>query len=207
MKLSHRAGLVGLMLALGASSAPQADAAAGGASPAQPDEGSTSIDGRLSALGNAIHRQEATLGMPLETPDGPVMVAQAFLNYAPTFRNATYGFRNAVPAWYNIGVWNNNGIHFLNNAPSFRNTYGGWRNAYPGWVNHGTFYNSGAGFRNYATGFRNSYNGWKNNVGGWANGGGSGAFKNGGSGAFKNGGSGFHNGGGSFRNGGGFYNR
>jgi hypothetical protein len=204
MKVSERAGLVGLMLALcGGTMSPKADAEAAQA----PDTEKGNIDARLGALSDAIRNREDLLGTPLETTDGPKMVSQVFLNYAPSFRNATYGFRNAVPAWYNIGIWNNAGIHFLNNAPSFRNVYGGWRNAYPGWINHGMFANSGVGFRNNASGFRNSYNGWKNNVGGWANGGGSGAFKNGGSGAFKNGGSGFHNGGGSFRNGGGFYNR
>ena len=191
MKIGQRAGMVGLMLALCGTTTPQAGAAPEPA--AGPERDPASIDARLGAVGEAL-RSQADQAMPLETADGTVMVAQSvFLNYAPTFRNRAYGFRNAVPASFNTGIWNNAGIHFLNNVPSFRNSYNGWRNAYPGWINHGAFYNSGAGFRNWSSGFRNSYNGWRNNVGGWGNGGGNGAFRNGGHGGFRNNGNTFRN--------------
>src|SRR5271156_2894873 len=131
MKVSHRAGLVGLMLALCGTMSPKAGAAPD-RSPSQPENEQPSVDARLGALGEAVRNQEGQIGSPLETSDGTKVVAQGFLNYATTFRNNGYGFRNAVPGWYNIGVWNNNGIHFLNSAPAFRNYYGGWRNAYPG---------------------------------------------------------------------------
>jgi rSAM-associated Gly-rich repeat protein len=200
MKVSQRAGLVGFMLALCGLLTPKADASAPEPQ-AAPEKDKPSIDSRLSAVADALRVKESSMVDPLDTPDGPVRVANVFLNFAPSFRNYTGGFLNhAAPGWINAGTFYNSGVHFLNNVPSFRNYYGGWINRYPGWVNHGTFYNSGAGFRNYNSGFRNNYNGWHNYPGGFVNGG----FRNGG-GTFANGGGGFHNGGGAFRNGGGAF--
>jgi hypothetical protein len=150
------AGLLGFLLALTAVNPPAAEAAVVPA----PDGG---LEGRLSRLTDVLRRSEGF--MQLVPSNDPVYVGYAFLNSAPSFRNATSGWINRVTGWYNHGTFANSGIHFLNNVPSFRNSYSGWPNHVNGWANGGGFHNGG-GFKN-------------------------GAFANGG--GFKNGGGGFYN--------------
>ena len=158
MKLSTKAGLVGFVLALcGIEPGP----AAAGAPNTPIARADATIDSRLTKITEALRTREATTGIE---GSEPVLVAAAFLNSAPSFRNHVSGWRNGYPYWVNSGTFHNSGAHFLNNASGFRNSVSGWRNSIPGWVNGGGFRNSGS--------FKNSGGSFKNSGGGFRNGGG-----------------------------------
>jgi rSAM-associated Gly-rich repeat protein len=102
MKISSKAGLVGFLLALSSLNIPRADAKRENPTSESPH---ISVESRLSKISKNIKEQENQAMIANQSNE--ILLAAAFLNHSPSFRNNNHGWINGVKGWINHGSFAN----------------------------------------------------------------------------------------------------